>query len=174
MVKTAFLFSPPYSVPAINTNLASRLIAITVSLLHPCFSGFALKLGILIIVKSLEKEIPGSIGRYDETFNPDCFGDSFTQLGTPTILFEAGHVPNDYQREKTRLYIFEALKALFISILQPNQDFKPKSRFGSVLKTKTQRWGHFWSHFQNPENVLFAPGTPPHNSKYYTEILTKM
>ena len=55
MVKTAFLFSPPYSVPAISTNLSSRLIAITVSLLHPCFSGFALKLGILIIVKSLEK-----------------------------------------------------------------------------------------------------------------------
>ena len=78
------------------------------------------------IVKSLEKEISGSIGRYDETFNPNCVGDSFTQSGTPTILFEAGHVPDDYQREKTRLYIFEAFKALFISILQPNQAFVPK------------------------------------------------
>jgi hypothetical protein len=78
------------------------------------------------IVKSLEKEILGSIGRYDETFNPNCVGDSFSQSGTPTILFEAGHVPDDYQREKTRLYIFEAFKALFISILHPDQAFEPK------------------------------------------------
>jgi len=78
------------------------------------------------IVRSLEKEISGSIGRYDETFNPNCVGDLFSQLGTPTILFEAGHVPNDYQREKTRLYILKAFKALFISILQPNPAFELK------------------------------------------------
>src|SRR5690554_6808414 len=33
--------------------------------------------------------------------------------GVPTILFEAGHFPEDYQREKTREMVFYALLALF-------------------------------------------------------------
>ncbi|HMB62950.1 MAG TPA: hypothetical protein VKN36_07750, partial [Eudoraea sp.] len=52
---------------------------------------------------------PGQIGRYDDAFNPNCVGDSFQMLGTPTVLFEAGHYPNDYQREYTRQYIFMSL-----------------------------------------------------------------
>lgn len=61
----------------------------------------------------LSHYIPGQIGRYDDAFNENCVGDTFQKLGVPTILFEAGHFPNDYQREKTREYIFYALLSLF-------------------------------------------------------------
>ena len=54
-----------------------------------------------------------SIGRFDDTYNKNCAGDTFQSLGTPTILFEAGHYPNDYQREETRKYVFYSLIALF-------------------------------------------------------------
>jgi len=57
----------------------------------------------------LQKFIPGHVGRFDDGFNLNCVGDTFKYLGTPTILFEAGHFPNDYQREQTRKYIFIAL-----------------------------------------------------------------
>ncbi|MFN3755600.1 MAG: M14 metallopeptidase family protein [Flavobacterium sp.] len=57
----------------------------------------------------LQKEIPGQIGRFDDTYNRNCSGDTFQTLNTPTILFEAGHFPNDYEREITRKYIFYAL-----------------------------------------------------------------
>ena len=57
--------------------------------------------------------LPGQIGRYDDTFNADCVGDTFQQYGVPTILFEAGHYQNDYQREKTREFIFYAFLSLF-------------------------------------------------------------
>lgn len=63
--------------------------------------------------KTLNRYIPGHIGRYDDAFNENCVGDTFQKLGVPTILFEAGHSPNDYQREKTREYIFYALLSLF-------------------------------------------------------------
>ena len=53
--------------------------------------------------------IPNQIGRYDDAFNVNCVGDTFQVLETPTILFEAGHFQNDYDREHTRFYIFEAL-----------------------------------------------------------------
>ncbi|MCH2488965.1 MAG: peptidase M14 [Flavobacteriales bacterium] len=62
---------------------------------------------------ALQQIIPGQVGRYDDSFNENCVGDHFQQAGVPTILFEAGHYPNDYDREKTREFIFYAFLALF-------------------------------------------------------------
>ncbi len=67
---------------------------------------------IVAMQKVLAEYIPGHISRFDDTFNENCIGDTFQSLQTPTILFEAGHFPGDYQREKTREYIFYALLVL--------------------------------------------------------------
>ena len=70
---------------------------------------------IVAIHKALSPLLPDQIGRYDDAFNPNCVGDTFQMLGTPTILFEAGHYPEDYEREKTREFIFYALvKAILV------------------------------------------------------------
>jgi zinc carboxypeptidase len=61
----------------------------------------------------LNELIPGQIGRYDDSFNDSCVGDSFQMEGVPTLLFEAGHSQGDYKREKSREYIFYALLTLF-------------------------------------------------------------
>ena len=66
--------------------------------------------------KVLQGHIPGQIGRFDDVFNLNCIGDKFQSKGTPTILFEAGHFQNDYEREVTRKYIFIALLSSFYSI----------------------------------------------------------
>ncbi|MCM4166221.1 Murein peptide amidase A [Arenibacter antarcticus] len=70
--------------------------------------GIAMKL-IVAMNNALQKLIPGQVGRYDDGFNSNCVGDAFQMLNTPTLLFEAGHYPNDYDREQTRYYIFIAL-----------------------------------------------------------------
>ncbi|MGJ8737087.1 M14 family metallopeptidase [Zobellia laminariae] len=57
----------------------------------------------------LQEMIPGQVGRYDDGFNANCVGDSFQMLNVPTILFESGHFPKDYEREHTREYIFHAM-----------------------------------------------------------------
>ncbi|WP_281298894.1 M14 family metallopeptidase [Flavobacterium limnophilum] len=67
----------------------------------------------------LQQYIPGQIGRFDDSFNINCIGDTFQYLGVPTVLFEAGHFPNDYEREVTRKYIFMALISSF-KILNEN------------------------------------------------------
>lgn len=59
--------------------------------------------------RELQPLIPGQIGRYDDAFNPNCVGDTFQMQQTPTLLFEAGHYPGDYEREKTRQCVFTAL-----------------------------------------------------------------
>lgn len=77
----------------------------------------------------LEEYIPGKIGRYDDTYNPNCTGDQFQQLA-PTILFEAGHFPEDYQREQTRYYVFLAIRSAVNHISkQSYQSFKVASYF---------------------------------------------
>lgn len=69
------------------------------------------------IAKKLDVHIPNQIGRYDDAFNANCTGDAFQSDGVPTVLFEAGHYQNDYQREQTREFIFYALKYAIEAIL---------------------------------------------------------
>jgi hypothetical protein len=64
---------------------------------------------IMAMNKKLQQFIPNQVGRFDDSFNLNCVGDTFQYLKVPTVLFEAGHYPNDYQREDTRKYIFMAL-----------------------------------------------------------------
>ena len=58
---------------------------------------------------ALQIVIPEQIGIYDDSFNPACVGDTFQSLGVPTLLFEAGHFQEDYNREITRELIFKSL-----------------------------------------------------------------
>jgi len=54
------------------------------------------------INKVLQLYIPNQVGRYDDTYNPNCVGDCFQSKGTPTILFECGQSGQDYGRQLTR------------------------------------------------------------------------
>ena len=80
---------------------------------------------IAVINDELQKHIPGQVGRFDDSFNINCIGDTFQYLGIPTILFEAGHFQNDYEREITRKFIFFSLitsfKALFENDIVDNR-----------------------------------------------------
>ena len=70
------------------------------------------KIGMRIIAEmneALQQVIPDCIGRYDDGFNINCTGDTMEDRGVATILFEAGHHPNDYEREITRKWIYLSL-----------------------------------------------------------------
>lgn len=64
---------------------------------------------IVAMNNAVQKVIPNQVGRYDDGFNGNCVGDAFQMLNTPTILFEAGHYENDYNREITRAHIFTVI-----------------------------------------------------------------
>ena len=65
----------------------------------------------------LDPYIPNQISRYDDKFNINCVGDKFQSLGVPTLLFEAGHYDNDYNRDITRKYMMFAIYQTFLSII---------------------------------------------------------
>lgn len=91
--------------------------------------------GIVKMNQFLQNRISGKVGRYDDSFNDACVGDTFQMNGTSTILFEAGHFPGDYQREKTRELIFYSLLVLF-----------------GIHKTDSNNSINFEDYFQIPEN----------------------
>ena len=92
---------------------------------------------IVAIDKALKNELPNQISRYDDGFNDNCVGDSFQALNTPTILFEAGHYPKDYNREKTRELIYSALIAAFTAV--SNRDLNGSAYQGYFSLPENQK-----------------------------------
>lgn len=74
------------------------------------------------IAAALSDIIPNQIGRYDDSFNMNCIGDNLTTKNIPVLLIEAGHFPNDYQREQTRLLVFVSIVAGLRSISEKKYD----------------------------------------------------
>lgn len=75
----------------------------------------------------LSELIPEHIGRYTDEFYPTATGDNFQKLGHNTILIEAGHYYNDYDRDVVRKFNFYAmLQGLyFIASQSDYSDYKP-------------------------------------------------
>ncbi len=91
---------------------------------------------IVKMYKLLQRYIPGQVGRYDDSFNNACVGDTFQNAGVPTILFEAGQYSQDYHREKTREFIFYSLFALFniIGDIEPAKNYRDYFNIPENLK----------------------------------------
>ncbi len=120
---------------------------------------------VVAIKNALDDKLKDNISRYNDAFNINCVGDTFQSLKTPTILFEAGHYPNDYNREETRYFIYESLMAAFKYI--SNLD---------VVKND------YKSYFELPENqklffdivlrnVVFSDGEITDVAIQYEEVL---
>ena len=84
---------------------------------------------------TLQRMIPNQLGVYDDAFNLNCVGDTFQSENVPTILFEAGHSKNDYEREKTRELIYTS----YLTSL-------------NYISTNEVNGSHYNSYFNIPEN----------------------
>lgn len=85
---------------------------------------------IVAMNSALQEVIPGQIGRFDDSYNINCTGDYFQTKQVPTILFECGHFPGDYQREETRkLFSYAFLVALEAIVSGILDQFKQEEYF---------------------------------------------
>ncbi len=82
----------------------------------------------------LSEIIPGHIGRYTDEFYPTATGDNFQKLGHNTILIEAGHYYDDYDRDVVREFNFYAF-------LQ-----------GLYFVASTSDYSEYQSYFEIPNN----------------------
>lgn len=60
------------------------------------------------------------VGRFDDSFNLNCFGDYLANRSIPTILIEAGQWGRDYDRVLTRRLVSESLLGITQSCMPNN------------------------------------------------------
>jgi hypothetical protein len=84
----------------------------------------------------LQKEIPNQVGIYDDAFNLNCVGDTFQSLNVPTVLFEAGHYINDYNREEVRRLVFQSYVAALNTIADDAIDLEDVVQYNSIPKNE--------------------------------------
>jgi hypothetical protein len=95
-------------------------------------------------------------------------GDFFQAEGTPTLLFEAGHFPGDYQREETRYYVYCALKIALNSIQSGSYKEVSVAEYAEIPENKSKfldiliRNAHYL-------HKKYSPGTGV--GLHYTEVL---
>lgn len=106
---------------------------------------------------TLQQFIPGQVGRFDDSFNINCIGDMFQSLNVPTILFEAGHYPNDYERELTRKYVFFALLSGFNAINENVIVVNKKQEYFNIPQNKIIFYDIIWKNvkinYENKEKI---------------------
>ncbi|WP_055445871.1 M14 family zinc carboxypeptidase [Lacinutrix mariniflava] len=93
------------------------------------------KIAMSIIVKinnMLQKELLGQVGTYDDAFNINCVGDAFQSLNVPTVLFEAGHCANDYEREEVRRYVFQSYLVSLFAIAEDAIDLEDYCEYAGI------------------------------------------
>jgi len=75
-----------------------------------------------LINTDLQSQIPGCVGRYDDTYAPRAFGDLFMGKGISTVLFESGHARNDNNRQTARWLTFMLIIRCVDNILAKNYE----------------------------------------------------
>jgi hypothetical protein len=71
---------------------------------------------ISLMVEGLEEELGGKTAKYDDAFEVRAFGDNFQKLGYGTILIEAGHYPNDWEKQEVRKYTYISILNALLGI----------------------------------------------------------
>lgn len=123
---------------------------------------------IMAMNDELQKYIPNQVGRFDDSFNLNCIGDRFQSLGVPTILFEAGHYQDDYQREETRKYIFISYLAALQSIYSNVMAEENLTRYLNIPQNKSVFYDFLYKNIKiNSESLDIISNFAAH----YREIL---
>ena len=112
---------------------------------------------IAVMNDTLQEFIWEQVGRFDDSININCIGDMFQSLEVPTILFEAGHYQNDYEREETRKYIFFALLSGFNAIYENVVVVNKKIEYFNIPQNKIIFYDMIWKNvkinYENKEKI---------------------
>ena len=101
----------------------------------------------------LQSFIPNHIGRYTDEYYPTATGDNFQKMGYNTILIEAGHFHEDYDREMTRKYNFYALLDGLV-FLSNNDDYSNYKSYFEIPNNDKKYYDIVYRNVKVIENQL--------------------
>ncbi len=105
-----------------------------------------------LIIGALNQFIDGNIGRYDDGYTENAFGDTFSDLGTPVILIETGGL-----HEKDEMYLTKLNFVAFLTALQSLVDGSHATADTTIYETLPEnRSGRIFNYiFRNAAVVKF-------------------
>jgi hypothetical protein len=85
-----------------------------------------------VMNKTIQEIIPGSVGKYDDTFEPRAFGDNIQKWGTRTILIETGALPGDPEKQALRRINYTAILTALSAIADESYKQMPISEYDGI------------------------------------------
>ncbi|CAM1362044.1 Zinc carboxypeptidase [Tenacibaculum sediminilitoris] len=119
----------------------------------------------------LQEIIPNHVGRYTDEFYSTATGDNFQKLGHNTILIEAGHFPNDYDREEVRKFNFYALLQGIYHI-SSEENFKEFEKYLAIPNNIKNFYDVIYRSKNNKKDVAYQYVESIENDKFAL-VLTK-
>ncbi|SKB36586.1 M14 family zinc carboxypeptidase [Daejeonella lutea] len=120
---------------------------------------------------TLQKVIPGHVGRFDDEYEMRAFGDNFQAAGTSTILIEAGGYADDPEKQHIRKLVFVAMMTGLLSIAERSFLRKTVSDYFTIPDNKLH---HFQILLRNCKLQTSLPAkqieTANQNSEYTVDI----
>jgi hypothetical protein len=106
------------------------------------------------IFERFPQSVRQRVGRFDDSFNRNCYGDFLAHKGIPTILIEAGQWGTDYDRVITRRLVYESL--LGITQCYFDLDSQPKKSLVSSYNSipENTEFGFDEGYFNTAESNL--------------------
>ncbi|WP_442266490.1 M14 family zinc carboxypeptidase [Tenacibaculum sp. ZS6-P6] len=101
----------------------------------------------------LQSIIPNQVGRYTDEFYPTATGDNFQKLGHNTILIEAGHYKDDYNREEVRKFNFYSLLKGLLHISTSDNFSTYKSYFD--IPNNNKQFFDVIHRYKNKEDIAY-------------------
>ncbi len=108
---------------------------------------------IVAMNKILQKVIPNHIGRYTDEFYPTATGDNFQKLGYNTILIEAGHYYDDYDRDIVRKFNFYAI-LYGLEYLTYNDKYDNYQSYSEIPNNDKQNYDLILRNFKDDKNNI--------------------
>lgn len=87
---------------------------------------------ILEMNDALQTRIPGKIAKYNDDFDPRCFGDTFQGMGISTILIESGGFVDDPEKQYIRKLNFYALLHALESIALKRYEGQDIAKYNAI------------------------------------------
>jgi len=80
----------------------------------------------------LQSKSPGNVAKYDDAFDPRCFGDTFQAMGFSTILIESGGFRADPEKQFIRKLNFYALLKALESIATNSYESQNLAKYDAI------------------------------------------
>lgn len=129
-------------------------------------SGRIQTMNVIVAMNSLIQQlIPNHVGRYTDEFYPTATGDNFQKLGHNTILIEAGHYKNDYDREEVRKFNFYALLKGILHI-SSEENFSNYKEYFAIPNNIKNFYDVIYRSENNEKDIAYMYEEKIENSKF--------